>query len=147
MGAASLQLQTDASMTGPLAGKIVLIVEDDSIIAEGIFDTLSDAGARPMAPCATIAEALTAINGQAIDVALVDVNLNGMRSHAVMQALHAKNIPFIAATAYQFAASLGGAPVILEKPYTPEKLREAMTRALAADAADADAADHEPGLN
>jgi hypothetical protein len=39
---------------------------------------------------------------------------------------------------------LGGAPVILEKPYTPEKLREAMTRALAADA---DAADHEPGLN
>lgn len=131
MGAAGLLLD-DQIMTGPLTGKTVLIVEDDAIIAEGIFDTLSDAGAKPMRPCATILDALNVINAEAIDVGLVDVNLNGMRSHAVMQALHAKQIPFVAATAYQIAASLGGATVILEKPYTPENLRAAMEEALAA---------------
>ena len=138
MGGASLKLVTNSALSAPLAGKTVLIVEDDVIIAESIFDTLSDAGAKPMRPCATIVDALNLINGEAIDVALVDVNLNGMRSHAVMQALHAKNIPFVSATAYQIAASLGGATVILEKPYTPENLREAMETALKAPSRDGD---------
>lgn len=134
MGATDLKVGADSPMTSLLAGKSILIVEDDAIIAEGAFDTLTDAGAKPMRPCATIADALNLINAEAIDVALVDVNLNGMRSHAVMQALHAKHIPFVSATAYQIAATLGGAPVILEKPYTPGDLRAAMEAALALEA-------------
>ncbi|MFT3729179.1 MAG: response regulator [Terricaulis sp.] len=130
MGAAGL-LVTE-TMTGPLTGKTVLIVEDDAIIAEGIFDALSDAGAKPLTPCATIIDALNLINSEALDTALVDVNLNGMRSHAVMQALNAKGVPFVAATAYQIAASLGGPRVILQKPYTPEHLRAALEEALTA---------------
>ncbi|HVV33582.1 MAG TPA: response regulator [Vitreimonas sp.] len=130
MGDPSLRPVNDAPVTGPLAGKTVLIVEDEAVISESIFDTVMDAGGKPLPPCASIVDALNAINASAIDVALVDVNLNGMRSNAVMQALHAKNIPFVAATAYQIAATLGGAPVILEKPYTPAKLREALEEAI-----------------
>jgi CheY-like chemotaxis protein len=138
MGAARLQLASENTMTSALTGKVVLIVEDDAIIAEGIFDTLTGAGAKPMRPCATIVDALSLISDKAIDLALVDVNLNGMRSHAVMQALHAKNIPFVAATAYQIAASLGGPAVIIEKPYTPDKLLAALEDALAAQGAPAE---------
>ena len=134
MGAFHLQRANESQATSALSGKSVLIVEDDAIIAEGAFDTLTDAGARPFRPCATIIDALNLINAETVDIALVDVNLNGMRSHAVMQALNAKSIPFVAATAYQIAASLGGPRVILEKPYTPEKLCSAMEAALAAPA-------------
>lgn len=121
---------TESTTPNPLSGKRVLVVEDDAIIAECIRDTLTDADAKVAGLCDTIADALKAIKSKAIDIALVDVNLKGMRSLAVMQALRAKYIPFVAATAYQIAASLGGPTVILEKPYTPEGLRAAMEAAL-----------------
>lgn len=125
-------------MTNPLTGLKVLIVEDDALTAEAAVQMLVDAGATPLAPCATVTDALTLISRQHVDLALLDVNLNGMRSNAIASALTAKNIPFVAATGYGIAAAIAGATIVVDKPYTPEKLRAAMERAVAG----ADAADH-----
>lgn len=116
-------------MESPLSGLRVLIVEDDIVTAEAAAAAIEDAGGDPLEICATVAEALNAIAGQPVDLALLDVNLNGMRSNAIAQALAAKDIPFVAATGYEAAAALAGAPIILSKPYTPQSLREALERA------------------
>lgn len=119
-------------MTSPLTGLNVLIVEDEAVTAVAAMMMLDDAGAHPLGPCESVAEALTLIGEQQIDLALLDVNLNGMRSNAIAAALTAKNVPFVAATGYGIAAALAGASIILEKPYTPESLQAALEHAVTA---------------
>lgn len=124
-------------MTSPLTGLKVLIVEDDALTAEAAVQMLEDAGAHPLTPCATVTDALAVIAREPVDLALLDVNLNGMRSNAIASALAAKDIPFVAATGYGVAAELAGATIVVDKPYAPEKLRAAMERAImGVDAAD-----------
>ena len=84
-----------------------------------------------MRPCATIVDTLKRINAEAIDVALVDVNLNGMRSHAVMQALHAKHIPFCVGDCLPDRREPRRRDCDPGKPYTPENLRAAIEQAIA----------------
>lgn len=118
--------------SSPLAGLKVLIVEDEAVTAAAAMMMLDEAGAHSLGPCESVADALTLIGEQRVDLALLDVNLNGMRSNAIAAALTAKKVPFVAATGYGIAAALAGASIILEKPYTPEQLRAALEEAVAA---------------
>ena len=118
-------------MKSPLAGRKVLVVEDDAIIAEAALLLLADLGACAVGPCASVASALAALTEQHIDLALLDVDLNGMRSTAVAMALAERNVPYVAATGHAIAAAMAGAPVIVAKPYTPARLQAALESALA----------------
>ena len=118
-------------MPSPLAGLKILVVEDDAIIAEAAVMLLSDLGADVIGPCASVAAALAALAEHAIDLALLDVDLNGMRSTAVAMALAEKKVPYVAATGHTIAAAIAGAPVIVDKPYTPAKLQAALESAIA----------------
>jgi DNA-binding NtrC family response regulator len=118
--------------TSPLAGLKVLVVEDEVVIAEAAMMMLEDAGAVPIGPCVSVASALTALEENHVDLALMDVDLKGTRSNAVAQALSERGIPHVAATGHTVAAALAGAPVIISKPYTPEQARAALESALAA---------------
>lgn len=119
------------AMQSSVAGLNVLVVEDDEIIAEAAILLLGDLGAHVVGPCASVSAALTALNEHRVDLALLDVDLNGMRSTAVANALAARSIPYVAATGHTIAAAMAGAPVIVEKPYTPARLRAALETALA----------------
>jgi CheY-like chemotaxis protein len=112
----------------PLAGKRVLVVEDEAIIAAMVEDMLTELGAVVVGPAATIAQGLTLARSEAIDGAVLDVNLRSERIDPIAEALRVRGIPFIYATGYgdAVAASAGGVPVI-EKPYTMEKLAKAVT--------------------
>ncbi|HRP11535.1 MAG TPA: response regulator [Terricaulis sp.] len=118
-------------MQSPLAGLKVLVVEDDVIIAEAALLLLGDLGAEAIGPCASVGAALAALNEHCIDLALLDVDLNGMRSTAVANALAARAIPYVAATGHIIAAAMAGAPVIVQKPYTPARLRAALESVVA----------------
>ena len=84
-----------------LRGLRILVVEDEFFIADELDKELSDAGAFVLGPVGSVADALTFLESdQAIDLALLDVNLRGERIFGVADGLRARGVPFAFATGY-----------------------------------------------
>nr|WP_294517782.1 response regulator [uncultured Rhodopila sp.] len=83
-----------------LAGKRVLIVEDELLVALMIEDFLTDFGCTTIGPCATVETALQAVETESLDLALLDVNLSGERVYPVAEALAERHIPFLFLSGY-----------------------------------------------
>lgn len=79
----------------------ILIVEDEAIIAERLYADLLDYGYDVLEPCLTAEEALTALETQQPELALLDVNLksklNGIHLAGIINDQY--KIPFIFLTA------------------------------------------------
>ena len=98
-------------MVLPIAAKRrVLVVEDEVIVAMLIEDMLNDLGYQVVALTTHLGEALTLARTMPVDLAVLDVNLNGELSYPVADALKARGVPFVFATGY--------GPKILPSPYT-----------------------------
>jgi CheY-like chemotaxis protein len=113
-----------------LSGRRVLVVEDEMLVLIMIEDMLADLGCMSVTSAATVDKALTLINGQAFDIALLDVNLNGHDSHQVAEALSARGAPFIYSTGNTGQSSrddYSDRPV-LKKPFKYEELIAILTR-------------------
>lgn len=111
-----------------LSGRSVLVVEDETLVAMLVEDTLLDAGARVVGPVATVAAALEALGRERPDLAVLDMNLAGETSEAVADALVEQGVPFVVASGYGpggVAERFGTRPV-LSKPYAPEDLTAAL---------------------
>ncbi len=78
----------------------LLVVEDDFLLAFEMETILADAGYEVVGPAATVAKALDLIDGNQLDAAFVDCNLNGEFATAVAITLAAKGIPFAVVTGY-----------------------------------------------
>lgn len=79
----------------------ILVVEDDGLLAMYISDLLDDLGHEVVGPTGTIDDALARIAGEAIDVALLDVNLGGGKtSYPVAEMLSRRGVPFAFLTGY-----------------------------------------------
>ena len=91
-------------MTAELAGAKVLVVEDEFLVATLIEEMLADAGCLVSGPIPRVAEALDAVEHEAYDAAILDVNLAGDRIDPVADALSRRNVPFIFVTGYNTGA-------------------------------------------
>ncbi len=113
-------------------GKRILIVEDESIIADMLQAMLEDLGVLVVGPAGTIAEAMAMAKTAAIDAAILDVNLRGEKIDPVAESLRQRQIPLVFATGYGGGAAdtACGAPIIT-KPYTIERLASALAACLA----------------
>lgn len=111
---------------GKLAGLRVLIVEDEPIVAMMLEDMLGDLGCELAGTASTIDEGLRLAEAGGIDIALLDVNLNGLRSDPIAEALAAAGTPFVYATGYGAAAVAGTASRVLQKPYSMMQLSEVL---------------------
>ena len=72
------------------------------------------------------------IDTQAFDAAMLDMNLDGNKSHEVADALAARGVPFVFSTGYsslEMKDAYRDRPV-LKKPYMYETLVEILTRLL-----------------
>lgn len=58
----------------------VLIVEDEAIIADSIFDTLEELGYEVIEPANTFSEAIQLIESEKPDIAILDIQLGGKKS-------------------------------------------------------------------
>ena len=96
-----------------MAARRILLVEDEMAIALLLEDTVSALGYEPVGPVGRVAEAVALASKEEIDVALVDLNLNGEQAYAVADALAARDIPFVFATGYGAA---GLAPPYSDRP-------------------------------
>ena len=90
----------ESSAVTKLAGKRVLVVEDEAILAMSIEDMLSDLG------CVVVGPALSLEQGQALaayeplDVAVLDVNMGDAPSFEIANVLRQRSVPFCFATGY-----------------------------------------------
>jgi CheY-like chemotaxis protein len=115
-------------MDSVLAGRRVLVLEDEAMVAWLLQDMLAEFGCVTVGPAVRVGEALAMIDAQAIDAAVLDVNLAGQMSYPVADQLVARGVPFVFATGYsrnRLLADYRGFP-ILRKPYQPAEMREAL---------------------
>ncbi|MBE9607064.1 response regulator [Acetobacteraceae bacterium H6797] len=107
-----------------LAGKNILIVEDEMIVAMDLEDSLRRHGAKVIGPALRLKTALDLAGSAAIDAAVLDVNLNGERSYPVAQLLLERGIPFLFATGYgHVEQEMRFAEVpLLKKPYRSQEV-------------------------
>jgi CheY-like chemotaxis protein len=115
----------------PLSGRHILVVEDEMLVLMLIEDILADLGAS-VAAAATVDQALALIDAQVFDVATLDVNLNGIQSYPVAEALTMRGVPFVFSTGYSDNALKDGYRdrPILKKPFKSQQLVDTFTRLL-----------------
>jgi hypothetical protein len=98
---------------------------------DGVEEMLIDLGAYVVVPAPSIPVARNLIDTTPIDAAVLDVNIRSIRIDPIAQLLRARRIPFVFATGYGAGASTARRnELILEKPYTSDRLLGSLTLAL-----------------
>ncbi len=113
--------------------RLVLVVEDEFLIALDLELLLREHGWRVLGPAGTVAEALRLLADERPDVALLDLNLRGELVTPVAEELRARGVPFVLASAYDGhklgVAALAKAPSI-GKPTDERRLLAALRQAV-----------------
>ena len=115
-----------------LAGKRVLVVEDESLVSMMLEDYLEELGCVLAGSAARLPSAQDAARTLNFDVAVLDVNLDGQESFSVADILTRRNIPFVFSTGYGGGGlpdRLKGTPV-LQKPFLQADLARVLSRVL-----------------
>jgi DNA-binding NtrC family response regulator len=114
----------------PLAGKSVLIIEDEALIAFSVESCLLDAGATIVKIANSIAAAQSTLDdGMPFDAAIVDLHLVDGNASPLIQILSEREIPVVISTGDEIDLehpALSTAVAILQKPHTDSDLIEAI---------------------
>jgi CheY-like chemotaxis protein len=126
---------SDTSSPGaaPLAGKRVLVVEDEFIILLDIQGILEAAGAASIVTASRLADALKIVAEQALDVAVLDLKLDKDSSAPIAERLAAAKVPFVFLTgspADKLIAKEHGAAPVVGKPFDSAALLAALQQAM-----------------
>jgi CheY-like chemotaxis protein len=115
-----------------LRGLRILVVEDEFLVSLDLEAMLRELGGDVIGPFAGLERATAVAQAEALDGALLDVNVGGQLVTPVADALAERAIPFVFCTGYA-AASLpaqhAAVPIVM-KPCQPQQLKEALLSAL-----------------
>jgi CheY-like chemotaxis protein len=132
----------DAERSKQPSGLRVLLVEDEMMVALLIESMLVELGHEVTGPVGRLNRAVLMAERENLDLAVIDVNINGGKAYPVAAALAARGIPFIFATGYGRAgleAPFEDRPT-LQKPFRFEDLCAAIESVRSARAAPLDTA-------
>ena len=110
----------------------LMIVEDEYLIRLLLEDMVAELGCEVGAVAANLAEGKAAAEKAEVDLAILDVNIDGEQVFPVADILKGRGIPFIFITGY----GIRGLPEhyrqtpTLQKPFQMEDLRTTLTRTL-----------------
>ena len=112
----------------PPAGLRILVVEDEAAIA-----MLLDLGSEVVGPASRLSQALKLAESEAIDFAILDVNVAGEPVYPLVEMLARRGIGFVFSTGY---GSQGIDPPwqdrpVLQKPFSQAELEIALSAATA----------------
>jgi CheY-like chemotaxis protein len=109
----------------------ILVVEDEMLVAMMLEGMLRDLGCRVI-KAARVAKAAGPATSEAIDFAILDVNLAGETSYQVADVLRRRGIPFVFASGYDPGSIRGDFHdiAVLRKPYMPHDVRQAVSDAI-----------------
>ena len=113
-------------MTAPagLAGLRVLVVKDDMLIAVHIEEVLQGLGCVVVGPVSKLDAAIQMADDEALDAAILDINIRGGHVYPVAERLRARGIPFALASGYgdwALPEAFRNQPR-LNKPFTEQEL-------------------------
>lgn len=83
-----------------LSGLRVLLVEDELLVAMLVEDLLADEGCIVVGPFSRLRDALAAARTEALDLAVLDVNVAGEKAYPVAEVLTERRIPFLFVSGY-----------------------------------------------
>lgn len=115
-----------------LAGRRILVVEDEALVAMMIADTLADVGCEIVGPVATTQDALELMSRTLVDGATLDINLTHEEVLPVAEALDSHRIRFLLITGYDQENVLRRYRrwPMMQKPFTETDLLHGLARAL-----------------
>lgn len=119
-----------AGASDSAAGRRILVVEDEALLAAELVQLLEAMGHDAVGPATTVEEALRLAAAEThLDAAVLDVNLGGRPSWLIADVLKARGIPFVFATGYGDADGAG--PQIrgvrlVQKPFSPSRLTQVL---------------------
>ena len=86
-------------MNSPLAGHLILIAEDEPLIAIQMIQAFEDVGAWILR-ARTLKEALAWVEGRKLSAAVLDHTLGDSDTSTVCKRLNERNIPFVIQSAH-----------------------------------------------
>lgn len=113
-----------------LQGKRILVVEDEYFIASDLKRAFQKAEAVVVGPVGDVGQALALVAEQAIDVAVLDVNLEGTNSYPIADRLSERAVPCLFLTGYDgwsLPEAYRDTPR-LAKPFAMEAVLETVAR-------------------
>jgi CheY-like chemotaxis protein len=117
----------------PLSGVRVLVVEDDSLLAMDLKDTVADAGTVVVGVCQTLDEAMTRADVDDFAVAVLDFSLGPDTASPLARRLVRRGVPFVLYTGKSRRASTlaewRDCPIV-QKPASPRALLSALRTVL-----------------
>ena len=115
------------------AGKRVLVVEDDPVVAMVVEDALRDLGLQVLVDL-NLVDALNEIETGEFDAALIDVGLRGESAYPMMIALRERNVPFVVMSGGDLTTLAAEFPQIrmMSKPLDMKSLQKVVQDLLAA---------------
>lgn len=110
----------------PLAGRNILVVEDEYVLAMDLEGAFLAQGCTVLGPASNVERALTLLETATPDAAVLDMNLNGVSSAPVAAALQERRIPYLIVSGYTSMPEQEGfrRAALLKKPYRQEELIE-----------------------
>ena len=115
-----------------LAGKRILVVDDDSLLALDLEVFLEDEGSVVVGPAPSVAAALALIAAEPPDAAILDIDLGGQTSEPIADELAARGVGFLFISGHS-KAKLPAAHShcqLLPKPWTEANLHDGLVRLL-----------------
>ena len=112
----------------------VLVVEDEYLLADELTIQLTDRGATVLGPASNVRAALSLIEGEdALDGAILDVNLGGEPAYPIADTLRERGVPVLFTTGYDAAALPDRFRDVprCEKPVNIGRIASALQKALA----------------
>jgi PAS domain S-box-containing protein len=95
-------------LAGPVAARrnngeapAVMIVEDEVLVALDLQESIRSLGYEVVGPYARLSEAIEGAETQAIDFAILDLNLNGEMTYELAEHLQQRGIPIVFTTGYE----------------------------------------------
>jgi CheY-like chemotaxis protein len=123
----------DQLITQPLAGLMVLLVEDQALIAMDTEELLRLLGATEVVIAPSVDAALAQLSQTEPDCAVLDLNLGTETSEPIAIVLQARKIPYVFATGYRDSVSIpemfSEIPVV-RKPVSQDSLSRQLSQAL-----------------
>ncbi|MCJ8143775.1 response regulator [Ancylobacter sp. A5.8] len=123
------------TIPNPLNGARIFIVEDESLVALMIEAMVEELGGQVIGSARRIDEALDFVGSshEQIDIALLDINLGGMHSYEIAQAVTGWGIPLVFSTGYNDGSIIEEwrSQPLLSKPFQLAELQAALGNAIA----------------
>jgi len=113
-----------------LAGKRVLVVEDNWVVAEALHLLLEETGLVVSGPSATIADAQRLVSEQVPQLAIVDLRLRGELTFGLIDSLYDRGVSVVVVSGLVSTPPAKAAAVV-QKPFSGAELIDTLCEVVA----------------